>query len=159
MIKRYCSIVALFLVSICCSYGQEEDPAKALIEAMKRLKAIASETVPLAKDQFAIIETKFKGDQYNDLVARIHTPLMLSEVAINLDLDEISGWVEQDESESVATTVLEMASELRALDGVLLAEAIAGSTRETELLDLYQKEEVAVLHVILTYQTWANKPD
>jgi hypothetical protein len=125
---------------------------------MERLKVVANETVPLAKDQFSTLDAKFKGDKYNDLVARIRTPVVLSDIAINLDLDEFSGWVEQDDTESVTTAILGVANELRALDGVLLAEAVAGSPRETELLNLYAIEEAAVLNVIVARQTWVNKP-
>ncbi len=128
------------------------------MDAMKSLKSIASVTVPLAKVEFPILDAKFKGDQYNDLVARIRTPVMLSDMAVNLDLDVMSDWVKRDDTESVTTTILAVASELRALDGVLLAEAIAGSARQAELLDLYQKEEAAVFHVTVTHQTWVNKP-
>jgi hypothetical protein len=153
MKKRY--VILLFLASICCSYGQE-DLGKDLIEAMTNLKVVASEAVPLAKDQFAIIEAKFKGDQYNDLVARINTPVDLSIAAAGLNMEHFSTWVEQHDKNALAVVVLSVSSELRALDGVLLAEAIAGSRRERELLDLYQKEEVFVFHVVEAYQRWVG---
>ena len=80
--------------------------------------------------------------------------MTLSEAAAtNLDLDVVSGWIEKDDAESVTTTIFGMVSELRALDGGPTGrsnEAIAGSARETELLDLYQKEEAAVFNVVVT---------
>jgi hypothetical protein len=43
---------------------------------------------------------------------------------------------------------------LRGVDGILLAEALAGSTLQAQLLDVYAREEAALTHLSMMYDTW-----
>jgi hypothetical protein len=45
---------------------------------------------------------------------------------------------------------------LRGVDGILLAEALAGSALQARLLDLYVREEAALTHLSMMYDTWLN---
>src|SRR5580704_15970986 len=98
--------IIILLTSVCCSYGQEADSGGRLISAIANLKTTAGITVPLARDEFPAIEEKFKGDQYNDLVARIHSPVLLADIATRLDIDMVSNWVTKKDKKSVSDTVL-----------------------------------------------------
>ena len=61
------------------------------------------------------------------------------------------GWVEQSREELVKATVSVTIDELLGVDGILLAEALAGSVRERQLLGLYVKEEAALTYLSMIY--------
>jgi hypothetical protein len=56
----------------------------------------------------------------------------------------------------VTATVSATIDELRGVDGILLAEALAGSARERQLLELYVKEEAALTRLSMIYQTYGE---
>jgi hypothetical protein len=127
-----------------------------MIGIMNIVSAIAQEVAPLAKQEFPLLDAKFKGDQFNTLVAWLRTPV---EKSSGLDGEtHFPEAVEQGDKEFVSATVMGTIDNLRGLDEILLAEALVGSTLQTKLLDLYVREEAALTHLSMVYQTWSNAP-
>ena len=58
----------------------------------------------------------------------------------------------------MSATVLGTIDNLRGVDGVLVGEALAGSTLQAQLLDLYVREEAALTHLSMRYDEWLNNP-
>ena len=60
-------VFAAFVSACACTLSaraEEPDSAKQLIGIMETVSGIAREAVPLAKQEFPLLDAKFKGDQY-----------------------------------------------------------------------------------------------
>ena len=123
---------------------------------METLNGLAVETIPLAEQEFALLDARFKGDEYNTLVAWLRPPAEKASGLVENNRKWFSGWVEQSREELVTATVSATIDELRGVDGILLAEALAGSARERQLLELYVKEEAALTRLSMIYQTYGE---
>jgi hypothetical protein len=100
-----------------------------LIRTAAKVGEIARGSIQLCEEEFPVLDAKFKGDKYNDLVARLRTPMeMAKSLPENLQKD-FPGFFESDQADSVDAVVFEAIDLLHALDGVLLAEALAGSAQ------------------------------
>lgn len=150
-------VFAAFVSACACTLSaraEEPDSAKQLIGIMETVSGIAREAVPLAKQEFPLLDAKFKGDQYNNLIGWLRTPVEKSS-GIG-DQTHFPEAVEQGQKEFVSATVLGTIDNLRGVDGVLLGEALAGSTLQAQLLDIYVREEAALTHLSMLYDTWLN---
>ena len=151
-----------FGVALCATVKASDpgvDPSKNLEDAMENVAALARETVPLAKQEFAVLTAKYKGDRYKNLIARIDAPVEMSEgVGSEKNLSRFRERLEAKDRLFVADEVLGVINQLRGLDGVMLAEAVAGSAQEDRLLTLYQREEAALFHLELAHQNWEGAP-
>jgi hypothetical protein len=153
------TVFATFVIACACMFStraEESDSTKQLIGIMDTVRGIAREAVPLAKQEFPLLDAKFKGDQYNNLIAWLRTPVEKSGGVG--DQTHFPEAVEQGDKEFVSATVLGTIDNLRGVDGVLLGEALAGSTLQAQLLDLYVREEAALTHLSMMYDTWLNNP-
>jgi hypothetical protein len=138
--------------------AEKSNSAKQLIGMMDTVSTIAREAVPLAKQEFPLLDAEFKGDQYNSLIAWLRTPVEKSN-GIGTNETHFSEAVEQGQKDFVSATVLGTIDNLRGVDGVLLGEALAGSTLQAQLLDIYVREETALTHLSMMYDTWlSNAP-
>ena len=71
-------VFAAFVSACACTLSaraEEPDSAKQLIGIMETVSGIAREAVPLAKQEFPLLDAKFKGDQYNNLIGWLRTPV------------------------------------------------------------------------------------
>jgi hypothetical protein len=71
----------------------------------------------------------------------------------NLQKD-FPGFFESDQADSVDAVVFEAIDLLHALDGVLLAEALAGSAQSEKLILSYELGEASLFHLSDAYKTW-----
>jgi integrase-like protein len=87
MLTRKTVLAALLITCVCTliAKGEESDSAKQLIGIMETLNGLAVEAIPLAEQEFALLDARFKGDEYSILVAWLRTPA-----------EKASGLVEND---------------------------------------------------------------
>jgi hypothetical protein len=119
----------------------------------------ARNAVPLAKQEFTVLEQKYPGDQYNNLIARMRTPIAISEGSYEEqnwkeNLAHLQQRLEANDRLAETEEVLVTIDQLRSLDGLMLAEASAGSSQEKRLLDLYLHMEAALWQLTLVHQYW-----
>jgi hypothetical protein len=125
-----------------------------LIHIAADVGEITRGSVELCEEEFRALDAKFKSDKYNDLVARLRTPVeMAKSLPENLQKN-FSGFFERPYSDSVDAAIFEAVDVLHALDGVLLAEALAGSAQSEKLIASYEVGEASLFHFKLAYQTW-----
>jgi len=151
------TVFATFVIACACTFsagGEESDSGKQLIGIMDTVSGIVREAVPLAKQEFPLLDAKFKGDRYNNLIVWLRTPVEKS-TGVG-DQTYFPDAVERGHKGFVSATVLGTIDNLRGVDGVLLGEALAGSRLQAQLLDIYVKEEAALTHLLMMYDTWLN---
>jgi len=79
-------ILPLLVLIVCtCARAEEPDKSKDLISTVHQLSVIAHEAAPLAKQEFSVLDARFKGDQYNDLIARLRTPVEMANATTNFE--------------------------------------------------------------------------
>jgi hypothetical protein len=153
--------VAMILGVVLCATSKAEAPGseadQKLLSVMGHVAELVREAVPLAKQEFAVLKQKYGGDQYNNLIVRTSTPI---HTAAGLgDTEHMRIFRERlaaEDKHFVGETILVTLDQLRGLDGVILAEAVAGSPKQDQLLDLYQREEAALSNLTLAYQAWRS---
>jgi hypothetical protein len=148
-----CLIFGVFGLS---TKAEEKGPTEksALISTAATVGEIARESIQLCEEEFPVLDSKFKGDKYNDLVARLRTPMAMAK-GLPEDLQKnFPGYFENGQQDSVDAVVVEAIDVLRALDGVLLAEALAGSAQSEKLILSYQLGEASLFHLSVTYKDW-----
>lgn len=99
-----------------------------------------------------ILDARFMGDEYNTLVAWLNTP---AEKANGLSEDNrkwFPGQLKRFREELVTATVLETIDKLRGVDGILVAEALAGSPRQGQILDLYRPFWNFIKNIFISYR-------
>jgi hypothetical protein len=67
---------------------------------------------------------------------------------------DFPGFFESGRYDFVDAAVFEAIDLLRALDGVLLAEALAGSAQSEKLILSYELGEASLFHLSDAYKTW-----
>ena len=66
------TVLAAFVITCVCTFSaraEAPDSGKQLIATMEALNELATEEIPLAKQEFALLNARFKGDEYKTLVA------------------------------------------------------------------------------------------
>jgi hypothetical protein len=147
--------ISVFLVFLTLSVSARADNA-GLIAAMASVSDISDASIKLCKQEFPVLDAKFKGDQYNDLVARLNTPVAISEGLPAL-FRKFPGFIEANDYSTVDANVLSVIDIMHALDGILLAEALAGSPQREKLLQQYQWGEASLFHLMYEYQAWRGR--
>jgi hypothetical protein len=125
-----------------------------LIHIAADVGEIARGSIDLCEEEFPALDAKFKGDKYNDLVARLRTPMKLATGLPEYLQKNFPGFFESGQYESVDAGVFWAIDVLRALDGVLLAEALAGSAQSEKLILSYELGEASLFHLSDAYKTW-----
>lgn len=155
------SIAMIFGVALCVTVKAADPDSgsdQSLLAIMDQVAGLAREAVPLAKQELAVLDQKFKGDQYNNLIARLNTPMKLANgLWSDENMQAFRDRVKAKDKRFVAETVLATLDQLRGLDGVMLAEAAAGSPQQGRLLDLYQRQEGALSGLNGVHQEWSNR--
>jgi hypothetical protein len=154
---------AMMLCAALCSTVNASDafsdPAQKLLTVMDGVVDLARQAVPLAKQEFGVLEEKYKGDQSNSLIARLSAPM---EMAKGLWWPENVQWfhkfVEANDRHAVAHLMIVTIGQMRGVDGVMLAAAVAGSPQAERLLDLYQHLEAGLFELEYAHQVWSNQP-
>jgi hypothetical protein len=125
-----------------------------LIHVAADVGEIARGSIKLCEEEFPVLDAKFKGDKYNDLVARLRTPMKMATSLPEYLQKDFPGLFESGQYNSVDAAVFEAIDVLHALDGVLLAEALAGSTQNEKLILSYELGEASLFHLSDAYKTW-----
>jgi hypothetical protein len=154
-IKMIMAVVISASISAFIAKGQDAQD-KALISAMASVVEAANVALPLARQEFPVLETKFKG--MNTLLNRIDTPLKLAEgLADQKNLQSFNDRVIAKDVAWGDAVVLDTIDQLRGVDAALLAEAVAGSSRAAELIAAYLMEEAAIFRLVITHQDWSGR--
>jgi hypothetical protein len=154
-IKMIMAVVISASISAFIAKGQDAQD-KALISAMASVVEAANVALPLARQEFPVLETKFKG--MNTLLNRIDTPLKLAEgLADQKNLQSFNDRVIAKDVAWGDAVVLDTIDQLRGVDAALLAEAVAGSSRAAELIAAYLIEEAAIFRLVITHQDWSGR--
>ena len=148
-----------FLAATGLAADARDYSAQDLIDTLEVVAAIARNAVPLAKQEFAVLEQKYQGKPYNTLIDRMRLPIAISEGSYEErnweeNLAHLRGHLEANDRLAETEEILVTIDQLRGLDGVLLAEAAAGASQEKRLLDLYVHMEAALGQLTLVHQYW-----
>lgn len=150
------------LAALCPAVNASEslsDSQQKLLNVMDGLAVLGREAVPLAKQEFQVLDQKYKGDQYNTLIARLNAPMQLSEsLWWPENVRSFREYVEANDRHGVAHLMIVTIGQMRGLDGIMLAEAVAGSPQADRLLDLYQHLEAGLFELEYAHQVWSNAP-
>jgi hypothetical protein len=92
-----------------------------LIRTAAKVGEIARGSIQLCEEEFPVLDAKFKGDKYNDLVARLRTPMAIATGLPEELQKNFPGYFENGHLDSVDAVVVEALDVLHALDGVLLS--------------------------------------
>jgi hypothetical protein len=155
-------LLAAFVITVICNFvgkGGEVTSVKPLVGALETLNTLATEAIPLAKEEFSFVAAKFKGDEGKAVIDCLRTAADRADVLPENKRKSFAGWAQDGNSGRVTEIMLEIVDKLRGLDAVLLAEALAGSTRQGQLLELYAKEEAAITQLSKMYEAWQDDPN
>lgn len=154
------STAMIFGLTLCAVAQGNEQAGYSMVSVMDRITGLMRESVPLVEQELSVLDETYREQQYKNLRDTLHSPLSKStDVAGNpMPSPGFPDAVKARDLAVVTQSVLGAVSQVRALDGVMLAEAVAGSRQKDRLLDLYQEQELNVSKLVIDYQRWAFGP-
>lgn len=146
---------------VLCVVAKADDHTDAyLSDSMDRITRLMRESVPLVGQELSILDEKYRDQQYKNLRDTMHSPLSKPTDIFGNPMPSpgFPDAVKARDFGIVTQSVLGTVSQARGLDGIMLAEAEAGSPQRDRLLDLYQKQELEAAKLLIFYQMWAFGP-